>query len=291
MARSLHSREGVAAYSAQPTFDTPVTPATSLGICEFNVTDDADFRQLYTIGKDNLHKNKAGIARTPFSITTPSVQSKAVLQRALRSSGVLPFTTIGFGSSTGGVNEAWQVSDCKVDQLEVSLDGGGLLSATLQGIGREITTITTLAALHDTNDPFISYECVATLGGAAFEVKAVRFTVAHNLTVEAVIKGAARTVGEKRYWDYLTEGFETITGSITLARKHAGEGSTTTAFGTDCPADGQNLVLAFTDVCDGVHTMTVTLNTVELLSQQRNVPLDGYMGFELPFVAAGWTLP
>jgi hypothetical protein len=290
MARSLHSKEGVLMYVAQPSFDTPVTPTTGISMAEFNVTDDGDFRQVMTLGKETLHKNKGGIARTTFSVNISNVASKAILERAERTSGEVPYTTFAFGSSVGGTNEAWQVSDCKVDQLEVSLDGGGFLSASLQGIGREITVVTTLSATHDANDPFLSYEAVSTLGGNSFEVKGFRFSVNNNLNVEAVIKGAARTSGEKRYWDYLTEGFLTVSGSVTLARKHDGTGPTASAFGADCPVDGQNLVISLTDVCDGAHTIVFTITQAEFLSQTRNVPLDGYMAFELPFTGYGFTI-
>lgn len=287
MGRSLHSREGVALWSAQSTQGTAVAPATGLGVAEVNATDNGDFRQIYTVGKTNLHKNKGGIARTDWSANIQNVEDKAFLQKLIRSSGVLPWVTLGFGSNDGTNKETWQIQDCKLGQAEIALDGGGFLSANVSGIGGLITVLSGvggLVAAHLTGMPFISYEGVMLYNASAYEVKGFRTTINHNLEVEAVIAGAARTSGKKRMWDYLTEGREIITGSVTLGAASA------TSFQADNPAAGSNMSLALTDVASGAHTITIALTQVEFTGQTRQVPLDGYIGYELPFVAYGFNI-
>lgn len=281
MPRSLHASEGVVLYSDQPTFDTPVTPATPLGICEFNVTDDGDFRSFFTVGSKNVHKVKAGIAKVDWQIRF-SAGTKTHLLRGLRSSGVLPWNTIGFGSdAVDAAPEAWQVSDCKVDQMEISMDRGGTLEASLQGIGRQITTITSLtasAAAAGTEDPLFSYEAVVTLGGVAFECHGFRISVNHNLLMESVLRGASVADAKLRLWDYLTEGNEEISGSVTLARKYSKD------MQAKCPANDGNLVISLTEACDATNAWTITVGSVDFTSQARSMPRDGHGNFELPFI-------
>lgn len=287
MPRSLHASEGVVLYSDQPTFDTPVTPATPLGICEFNVTDDGDFRSFFTVGKKNLHKVKAGIARVDWQIRFEAGTSDHLL-RGLRTSGVLPWNTIGFGSdAVDATPEAWQVSDCKVSQMEISLDRGGSLQASLQGIGRQITTITSLtasAAAAGTEDPLLSYEAVVTLASSAFECHGFRISVNHNLEMESVIRGASVADAKLRLWDYLTEGNEEISGSITLARKYSKD------MQAKCPANDGDLVITLTEACDAVNTFAITLDDLDFTNQVRNMPREGFGNFELNFVARGISI-
>jgi hypothetical protein len=283
--RSLHASEGVLLYSLQSVFATAVAPAETLGIAEYNATDDGDFRQFFTVGKKNLHKNKAGNAKVDWQVRLNGLGSPDLLALGVRTSGQVPWITWGFGSDAVDASpEAWQVQDSKCDTLECSLDGGGILTASLQGIGGQKSTLTTLTADPGDDNPFFSYEAICTLAGSAFELKGFRFTVNHNLTPEYVIRGTSVSSARRRLWDYLTEGNEEISGSVILARKYSKD------FQALCPAADGDLVLTLTEACDALNTFAITLEDVEFLSQARNMPADGYGTFELPFNAKGWSV-
>lgn len=288
MARSLHASEGVVLYSPQVSFGTAVTPATPVGICDFNATDEGDYRQFYTVGNRNLHQNKAGIARVDWQVRVPALGSRDVLALGVRNAGALPWVTWGFGSDPyDAAPEAWQVMDCKVGNMSVQLDGGGILSGSLSGIGGQkssITSLTAAAAAAGTDEPLMSYESILLLAGAAFEVKSFQFDVNHNLFQESVIRGTAAAAGRQRLWDYLTEGYEEITGRVTLARVHSKD------FQAACPAVDGAMKLTLTPACAGVSPFYFELGAVEFLSQTRNMPSDGYGDFELPFNAKSLTI-
>jgi hypothetical protein len=285
MAKPLHASEGVLLYSTQSTQATAVTPASTLGIAEYNVTDDGDFRQFYTVGKKNLHKNKAGNAKVDWQVRLNGLGDRALLELGIRTSGLLPWITWGFGSDPNDASpEAWQVMDSKVDTMEVSLDGGGILSGSLQGIGGAKTTLTTLTADPGTSNPFMSYEAICTLADAAFEVRSFQFTVNHNLTPDYPIRGMAVSDAQLRLFTHLMEGNEEISGTVTLGRKY------TKDFQAKCPAADGDLVLTLLEACDTSNNWSITLDDVEFLRQIRNMPAEGYGSFELPFNAKGIAL-
>lgn len=287
MAGSLHSRNGVALWSPQAAKGTAVTPATAVGMCGYNVTDDADVRHLFSIGQANLFKSKGGVAKVPFSLQIPRLQDKALLLRAVRdaTTKTLPYSTFGFGSQDGSTSEAWQVQDCMLHQIDLSLEGNGsFLTASMQGVGGIITVLSSLNPAFLAPTPFMTYEAVMTLGGAAFEVKGFRVSVNHNVNVEAMISGAARTAGQVRLWDYQTPGFEVIEGSVSVARVKSG------SFQTDAIAAAQNLVLTLTDTADGTHTFTITLGNIDLGNQHRTMPEEGWANFEMPFAAKSFSI-
>jgi hypothetical protein len=286
MARQIHSSEGVVLYSEQVSFGTAVTPAEPIGVVEYNATDDGDLRQFFTVGSKNLHKNQGGIARVDWQVRSPGISNKEWLQLALRdpSSKELPWLTWGFGSDVPSAREGWQVQDCKVNTLEFTLDGGGVISAGLQGIGRKKTALNTMVPDAGDSYPMMAWMTVTTIGGAAFENLSIRFNVNHNLNMETVNRGAAPVSGEERLWDYLTEGNEEIEGTVRVSRANA------TDFQAACPTEAGDVVIAIVDPCDGTRNFEITLSDVQFLRQIRNMPQQGWADFELPFNAKGWLV-
>lgn len=282
---SLHSSEGVILFSQQSAFNGPVAPVEPVGICEFNATDNGDFRQFFTVGKKNLHKNKAGIAKVDWQVRIAGLGSKDLLMLGVRTAGRLPWVTWGFGSDANDESpEAWQVQDSKTDALEAALDGGGIMSASLQGIGGQKSTLTNLTADAGDDNPMFSYEAVMTLAGEAFEVKGWRFNVNHNLTAESVVRGVQVAEARQRLWDYLTEGNEEISGQVILSRKYSKDMQAL------CPEVDGDMILTMTEGCDPTNTFAILMEEVEFLTQARNMPQQGYGTFELPFNAKGFDI-
>lgn len=285
MSRSLHSSEGVLLYSTQSTYNTAVTPATGIGVAEFNATDNGNFHQFFTIGNKNLYKNKGGVAQVDWQVRIPGLGSSAVLALGKRTNGQVPWITWAFGSdAVDAAPEAWQVQDSKVNTMEVSLDGGGIMSASLQGIGGYKTDAAGLTAVVPTEVPFMSYEAVLTLASVAFEVKSFSMTVNHNLTTESVIRGAARTTAQQRLWDYMTEGHELIEFHINVARVYS------KAMQAGCPGVDGSMVLTMTEVCTPSNTFAITMTGCEFLTQERSMPADGYGGFAISGNSKGFTI-
>ncbi len=137
---------------------------------------------------------------------------------------------------------------------------------------------------HDDTDPFISYEALFELDGAGFENKGFRFTVNHNLEVESRNRGTRPADARVRLWDYLTEGNEEISGSFTLPRKYVKDMQEL------CPAHDGDLEVTMTGSCGSAEDFVIVLTDIEFLTQGRNMPIDQFGNFELPFNAKGWDL-
>lgn len=281
----LVGRHQACLYSAQVAQGTAVTPATSAGIVNFEMTSDADLRSIFNIGSPNAKFNKPGINRVNFSISNVAVQTKAILERAVRASGVLPWTTFGFGyDDDASTNYAFQVQDCKVGQLDLALDAGGLLTATLAGTGGLITDLSTFTMAHLAQTPMMSYEGVFTKGGAAYILRNFRMSVNHNLSVDPVIAGAAPSTF-KRGWKYITEGNEAITGEVTRFAKSSAnlQANTLTDFA---------MVLTCTDIVGGMSptTITITLTDAQWGSERYAGEIDGVATFTTQFIAKSFTI-
>src|SRR4051812_6983390 len=92
----VKGRHAVCLWSAQSAQGTAVTPATAAGIVDFEDDVNADIRQLFGIGSPNALFNKPGINSSPFKVGIIAVQTTALLLKAVRSSGALPWLTLGF---------------------------------------------------------------------------------------------------------------------------------------------------------------------------------------------------
>lgn len=291
MSRPLHSSEGLLLYKLQGatpgTFDSSVTPDQPVGVAEYNVTDDGDFRQFFTVGKKNLHKVIPGIAKVDWQVRQGGlgvVDGKALLQLGLRTSGQVPWHTWAFGSDpVDAASEDWRVMNCKVNGLEFVMDPGGVITATLSGIGGQKTTGSGLAINAGTDDPQMAYASVTTLAGVALENLGIRFSVNHNLEVISVNRGAAVSDAKLRLWDYLIEGNEEISGSVSVPRVYAKD------LQAKCPTNDGDIVITITNPCTAA-TMVITLDDTDIIQQVRNMPMQGRGSFELSFVARGITI-
>lgn len=276
----LAGRHMVALYSSQVSQGTGVTPATSPGIVTFNVTPDSDMRPVWTIGNAAVQFLKPGIAVTQWAVNVLGVQTKAVLALGARTSGTLPWITWGFGQDyDSGANDGRQIIDCKVGQMDIALDAGGLLTANLSGVGGLATTITIAAMAHLSETPMMSYEAVLTVGGSAYIARSFRVSVNHNISVDARIHGAAPSTF-KRGWSYQTEGQEEITGEITRF-DWSGVG-----MHADTISDGA-MVLTLTDIVGGLSPTTITLTFagVKRGAETFSGEVDGIATFSTPFQA------
>jgi hypothetical protein len=239
-------------------------------------------REVYTIGQANALFLKPGIAKVPFSIPINQVQTSAFLLNCLRSSGVLPWLTLGFGfTDDSGTHYAWQVQDCKIDRLDVSLEAGQFLTATLNGTGGAITNLTTLAAANLSQTPMMSYEAVLLKGGSAWESKQFRMSINNNVDVQSVIPGAAPS-SNKRGWAYQTEGNQQVSGEITRFAKSAISMQADTL-------SGFAIALTCTDIAGGMspNTLTFSISGAKFGSEKMATSPGGDFLFTLPFMATG----
>lgn len=248
----LLSRNAVVLMSAQTTWGTPVTPATAVGIVNFDVTSDTDLRDIYTLGKAGVHMFKPGFNQVDWSMNITWLQTKAFLQKAVRSSGALPLVTMGFGYRDDAATVyIWQVQDCKIGSFDLALEAGGPVTADTTGIGRLITNLSAGSAAYLTEVPFLSYEAVLTKGGSAYESRRVRMAVDHHLQPTQVIHGTA-PASLKRFFKYLPEGREEISFEIERFQKSAAnlQADTLTDFAVS---------LAVTDIAGGGTPNAVTI--------------------------------
>src|SRR5262245_14106793 len=215
----LKRRHGILLYSAQPTKDTPVTPATAVGIASPRATSDSGMNNVFGLGSASILFMKPGLMQVPISITIDHFQEKTFLQRALRTSAVVPYSTIGLGYvDDAGTQFAWQMDNSKINTVDLAGDAGGAVTATFGGTGDLITELTTLTAAQLSAEPFKWYEALVTKAAAAFEVESWRVSVNHNITPQPAILGAAATT-RKRSNKYFTEGYEDITGEFSRFAK------------------------------------------------------------------------
>lgn len=272
-------------YSSQSVKGTAVTPATSPGIVTFDMTSDSGMTSIYNIGSEAAKFLKPGVAILNYSVNVTAVQTLAILNLGKRTTGALPWLTWEFGMNFDtGTDYAWQVQDCKVHSLDISLEAGGMLQATLSGAGGLITDLTTVAMAHLTETPMHAYEAVLTRGGAAEEATGFRFNVDHSVEVSSVIHGAAPSTF-KRGWEYQTEGNEVITGEITRLKRATLDFQATTI-------SDFSLVLACTDIVGGMspNIITLTATGAKFGSERFAGTVDGLATFTTPFIAKAFTI-
>ncbi len=271
----LARRHGVALYSAQTTWGTAVTPATSVGNALVNHTKVSGNTSHYGPGSPNRRSVSSGSSIVNWEMSFPEVQTgtKTLITKGVRSSGILPLITLGFGYSDDVATpnrSADQIQDCKIGNVSLSLDasgGHGPLSCTLSGMGTIITALTTLAPATLTTTPWHTFEAVLTRAGAAFPVVNWSMELNHNLTADYIIPGAAPT--SLRTPVTFTEHNETITGSMSLRTR------TGVSVQADCVSTFAS-VLTLTNVCDSV-TLTVTFAGMSFDNERLEMGEDGLM--------------
>lgn len=217
----LAYRHAVVLYSSQSAYGTPVAPATSCGLASAAHTMHSSNVRFRGPGSANLITRKGGSTYTEWNLNFPGIQTgmKTLLQRAVRSSGVLPLFTLGLGyqDDQGSPNrDADQIQDCKVNALELGLDvsgGHAPLTGSLSGIGGLVSNLTSLAPATLATPPWMSYEGVVLQEGAAYPLRSLQISVNHNLSRDHVIPGTA-PASFVRGHSYLTEHAEVISFNL-----------------------------------------------------------------------------
>lgn len=220
----LSYRHGVCLWSAQTTYGTPVTPATSAGTVDATLTRGSGNQSFFGPGSATLFAQKGGLTTSDIELAFRAIQnggSKSLLLKAVRAAaGSLPLITFGIGEQddtpTTPLKRAKQVQDCKVDTLSLNFDassGHGPLTASMGIIGGLCSDLTSLVPSAITASPYYTYECALTEEGSGYEVRSLAFNLANNLRRDTVIPGATPSSFIRGH-KYLTEGNIVITGSI-----------------------------------------------------------------------------
>lgn len=285
MAEPYAGRHLFALWSAQVSKGTAVTPATAMGLVDWDVTSDTDLRTVHGLGTPNALFLKPGINKVDFSARITEVQTSAFALKGQRSSGVLPWITIGVGYVDDDATVyGWQVQDAKVHRVEFGLEAGGMLNATVSGVGGAITDLSAGAAANLSQKPLMSYEAVLTKGGSAYESVGFSLTLDHNVDVQSVIPGSAPS-SFKRGWSYQTEQNLGITGSITRFAKSSAN------LQADTLSDFA-IVLTCTDIAGGMspNVVSLTFANAQFGSEQFTGSRDGGFRATTPFVAKSLTI-
>lgn len=270
----LALRHGVALWSAQTTYGTPVTPATSAGICMVGHTKRSSNQSFYGPGSPNFLARKGGSTYTEWNIRMPAVQTghKTLVQRAAFASGVVPLTTLGFGYSDdqGTPNRsADQIQDAKIGSLRLGLDasgGHGPLTADLSGIGGLVTAVTSLAPATLVTTPFMTYEGIFTRAAAAYEIRSFEVNLENNLSRDHVIYGATQATFPRGH-KYLTEHNQTISGRISRYQRSGAD-----VFAT--PIAQAAMVLTLTNTVDAA-TLILTFADVDFDNEELSEDENG----------------
>jgi uncharacterized protein with HEPN domain len=281
----LALRNAVLLYSSQATFGTPVTPATSAGLGLGSLQKRSNNARFRGPGSPNLVSRIGGPAQHDWSIRYDAVQTgvKALLQKAVRAAGVLPYITLAFGweddVSPTTNKESEQVQDAVVSQLELSLAAQGYLQATLSGIGGAAATLTNRVRTTLSSVPWAWWEGVVTDEGAAYPLIDFRLSVNHNVSADHVIPGSA-PASFKRGFKYLTPHAEVISGSLTRFQK----------LGHNVLADAvaeRDIVITLTS--QDATVLTITLTDCDFANESQEHSPDG-IRWSADFEARTWNL-
>lgn len=218
----------VAKYGVQSAYGTAASPTASLGIIRAGYTQMSSIQRFFGPGSEAIMAKVGGAAYTQFQLQIPAVQIslKALLQKALRTNGILPFLTLGIGyeddvTPTSNKSMA-QIKDCVIDQLELSLDAGSEtnpLTGSLSGFGAPSPAeLTNQSRLTLADAPWTAYQALCTEEGSAFEIERWSLSVNNNASRDHAIRGSAPS-GNARGHSYVTPHQLNISGNISLYRK------------------------------------------------------------------------
>lgn len=275
-------RHGVALYSAQTTYGTPVTPATSCGACMVGVRLPSNNVSVFGPGSATRLAVRGGSVRAEWTMRWEHAQTgiKTLLQKIGRTSGVAPLLTLGFGYSDdeGTPNRsAYQIQDCKVDRLSIRWDkssGNAPVAVEMSGIGGLVTALTTLAPATLSTTPWMVADAYLTRAASAYPVRSFEVEVTNNLSPDAVIPGSA-PASYHRGHSYLTEHNINVRGRMVRYGLPA------------VTVQGQTLstaamVLAMTNPDDAV-AFTTTLASVDYSEEEFN--LEKELLWNIPYEA------
>ena len=266
----LKRRHGVLLYSPQPVKDTPVTPATAVGMATPRATSDSGMNNVWGVGSASVLFMRPGLMQVPIAIPIDHLQPKAFLMRALRatiSPFEVPMNTIAIGYvDDAAVKYQWQVDNFKIHSVDLAVEAGGPVTATFNGVGDLITVLsggTGLSASNLAEEPYKWYDGLFTKDGAAYEAESFRVTVNHNFTPQPVLYGTAPTT-RKRSIKYWTEGNEDITFEFVRFVQSG------VSLQGDTIADA-DYVAAFTN---GANTMTIALTDAKPITEEIGIDED-----------------
>jgi hypothetical protein len=254
-----------------------------MGIVGFDNTNEGDLRAIFNIGQPEAVFLKPGNNQVPFQINIDSVQNLLFLLKAVRTSGSLPWLTLGLGYKDDlGVRWAQQIQDCKIHSFDLDLEATGMLRASVSGVGGLITELTTLDPAQLTQMPYMGYEAIMQRGGSAFPVRTFRMSANHNVDVQYVIRGAAPS-SFQRGWEHQTEGSINVSGEVTrFARSAVNFQATTLALST--------LRLLVTDINEAQRSLDIQATNAGFGSERQGVSPEGDYTFTLPYIAKGFSL-
>lgn len=283
-------RNAVALFSSQGTYGTAVTPATACGAVRASHNKQSATVDVRGPGSHNRLAAKGGAISLPWSLQIPQVQSgmKNLLLRGVRTAGILPLTTFGFGwkdDAGSPVRSADQIQDAKVGQLSLTINQDNAvnpISGSMSGLGGLPTELTSLNPASLTSTPWMSYEAVIQKDGSAWTTALRTFTlnVNHNLT--AIFRIPTVTpVSFVRGHYALQEGNEEISGSITL---WVPLGINVMAATLSRP----DLSIVVTNLDDSA---TLTIALVDVIFGNENVEqTDTFIQYSADWTATSWSM-
>lgn len=285
----LPLQNAVVKWAAQSAFGTAATPSTSAGAGLASYRKIANVSRVRGPGSANVVAVKQGSTYHEWAVRYEAAQSgiKNLLLKGKRTSGVLPYVTLGIGYEddvTPTSNKSMQqIRDCLVNQLELGFDASGgvaNLTASLSGMGTAAATLTNQARATLTSTPWTSAEAVFTADASAYRCPNFQLSVNQNVSLDYCIPGAAPAsfiFGPT----ILTAHDEVITGTITRYQKigynvHA-----------DTPPEA-DLLIVLTNV-DDAETLTITLNDVSFGEESEQHTAEG-IRWSAPFEARTWDI-
>jgi hypothetical protein len=278
---------GYASYGVQSGFGTPSAAGVAMGtISRVTVNASGGMEAIKTVGQLAPAEIAEGKTSVDISLDLASVQDPHFLQKAKQVVGVgLPWLTFKVGYKRGAVNIYSVISDCKIGSLNLKLEAGGGLTASLTAKG----ILRTLTAGDPGVMPFLSarsYRWYNAVWSEARDLYGLDFTVNNNLTEDYVIAGSGTALSPLRGPVTIDEGSEDLTGTLRYVLASA-------SFDVqDCILTSGNQTLTFT-TCDDVspqQVMTLQLNGLKQTGDSWEVPADGNIVASSPFMLTGWDL-
>lgn len=271
----LPLRTAVVKWAAQSGFGTAASLTTSTGIALASFNKQSNNAFYRGPGSPNFVTAKGGETYADLSLRYPALQTgvKALILKANRASGVVPFISLGIGyeDDQGTSNKSVErFRDVVITGLALAFDASGgpaPLTADLTLFGTVADTVTSLTRATDTTSPWMTYEAAVTNEGSGYPVVAFSLNVAHNVTRDHVAPGST-PASNPRSCTFITTHDEVITGSIT---RYA-------AIGHNIQANTlaeKDLVVTFTSLDAGTTVLTVTLNNCIFNNEQHEQTEQG----------------
>lgn len=279
---------GSAMYGVQVGKGTPAACTSVFGIVDRphrNIRGGVE--PLFSVGDWNAVEISEGMTLAEVGLSIPAVQDPHFIQQAKRSavSGELPWLTVQIGYAKGTDLYKAVIQDCKIDTLTLRLEAGGRMNADLALIGGKV--------MQTAADPgamsFFSsraYRWFEATWDETRDLLSIELSVRNNLTPQPVIAGTVTTRDPERMWDFLDEGRADVGGRLQY-------------FLADAAADLQDCLLAGTthvltiESCGDIspaQSMTLTLDNLKATDDDLQIPSDGNIVIDVPWLATDWTL-